>query len=134
MTPVKGEYPAHLVNKDGSVEGPDAAAEKKTDQALGYLVMSALRETFKGPQGVLITVLLAWLGFSPAAAFWHPTPMTMPADMLPIIKRIESDVLEIKITNKAVLNTLPEQARKEALRQIQLQLAAVAMARNKDAQ
>lgn len=136
MVPQKGEYPPELLNVDGTLKRMpvgDEDEEKKTDAALGHLVMSAIRGTFKGPQGLLIALLMAWLGLSPLTAFWRAKPVE-EGRVLKAVAEMQADVVEIKVTNKAILNTLPEQARKEALRSVSLQLAAIAMSRRKDAE
>ncbi len=108
--------------------------EQKDEQALGHLAMLALRSLFKGPQGVLLSVLSVYLGLTTMLGMtpWHGRSAHAP-DMLSIIKDIQTNVVEIKITNKAILTTLPKAQKAEAEKMIALQMQALAMMRVKDA-
>ncbi len=107
---------------------------KKDEQALGRLAMSAIRAFLKSPQGIFIAILSVYLGVTPLMGVvqGHGRSTRTP-DMLAIIKDIRDNVVEIKITNKAILTTLPKAQRLEAERLISLQMQALAMMRVKDA-
>ncbi len=92
------------------------------DRAIGR----AVRFLFRTPERVIIIALLGTGGgLMGRSLMVRPAPQN---ELLPIIRSIQADTLEIKITNKAILSTLPKAAQQEAMRMIQIQMAAVAMA------
>ncbi len=129
MTPQKGAFPAELLDEHGRLkEVPVAGEEQVTtqdDQAIGR----AVRFLFRTPERVIIMALLGTCGGYMGRSFIPSS--THKTDLLAIVKDIQANVVEIKITNKAILTTLPKAQQQDALRMIQIQMAAISMAKNK---
>ena len=110
--------------------------EEQDDQALGHTVRVFFGTVFRGRQGVIILTLLLGGG---AMETWRMVQRTMsPASSEVEVKgRIErkldavgADVLETKITVKAMLDTMPVAQRLRADQLIKDRLEILKMARS----
>lgn len=123
----------------------EEAKEQQDDQALGHVVKLLLKSVFGGRQGAIIITLLLGFGGLEGWRSFGSEPVEAPAlAQLPAmeqeesrsVRRLEhkldeviSNTLEVKITVKAMLDTMPEIQRERASRLIKDRLEVLAEAR-----
>lgn len=101
-----------------------AEEERRSEQALGHLFFQFIKSP-KAAMGGIVALAMT-VGGTGSWAFLNPGEAVVKE-----LRGLRSDITQIKVTSYAILQTLPDSQRKQAQKIIDIQLAAIEMAKRK---